>query len=173
MLRLLLLRHAKSAWNDASQTDFERPLNERGLKAAPKMGKYIANRKTEPELVLISSATRARQTTELALAQFKSKPHIQILDELYNFSGFQSMLNIIRNKGEKHSPLMVIAHNPTIEELAYELTGTGNNAARALMNQKYPSAGLAILDFDIKQWADLQTGVGTLISFTHPKDLPD
>ncbi len=173
MLRLLLLRHAKSAWNDATQTDHQRPLNDRGIAAAPKMGSYISSKEIEPEVVLISSATRAQQTAELVISQFSRKPQIQILDELYNFSSYQSVLNIIRNKGEKDSPLMIIAHNPTMEELASELTGTGNNAARALMSEKYPTAALAVLDFDINKWADLQTGIGTLISFTRPRDVAE
>lgn len=171
MLKLLLLRHAKSSWQNSDQTDHQRPLNSRGKNAAPQMGQYIAENNLVPSLVLSSSAKRAKQTTELACKQFPTKPEIKFLDDLYSFSGFQTPLNIIRNNGQKVSPLLLVGHNPTMEELAHELTGTGNNAARAMMYEKYPTAGLAVIEFDIPKWADLQTGIGTLVKFVRPRDL--
>ena len=172
MLKLLLLRHAKSSWDDPDYSDHQRPLNKRGIKAAPRMGKYISDLDIEPELILSSTATRARQTTQLVAEQFNSTPEIVFFDELYSFGGFQTPLNVIRNNSDRQTPVMVVAHNPTMEELAGELVGAGNSAARALMYQKYPTAALAVIDFDIPRWADLQTGIGTLVRFTRPRDLP-
>jgi len=171
MLKLLLLRHAKSSWNDMDLSDHQRPLNNRGLKAAPKVGAYITNNGFTPELVLSSTATRARQTTQLVSEQFPEPVETHFLDELYNFSGFHTPLNIIRDQADQQSPLMVVGHNPTMEILAAELTGAGNSAARAMMHEKYPTAALAIIDFDIPRWADLQTGIGTLVQFIRPRDL--
>lgn len=175
MLKLLLLRHAKSSWDDLDHSDHQRPLNKRGMKAAPEMGRYIVKQGLTPKLVLSSTATRARQTTQLVTKQFSAttqdQTQIRFIDELYNFSGFHTPLNIIRDNGDHQSPLLLVGHNPTMEELAGELTGTGNSAARALMHEKYPTAALAVIDFDIPQWADLQTGIGTLVQFTRPRDL--
>ncbi len=171
MLKLLLLRHAKSSWDDLDHTDHQRPLSKRGLKAAPKMGKYITARGLTPELILSSTATRARQTTALVSEKFGANVETRFIDNLYSFSGFHTPLNIIRNSGDKQSPLMLVGHNPTMEELADELIGTGSTPARALMQQKYPTAALAEIDFDIAKWTDLQTGIGTLIRFVRPRDL--
>jgi len=175
MLKLLLLRHAKSSWDNIDHSDHQRPLSPRGLKAAPEMGKYIVKQDIVPELVLSSTATRARQTTQLVTGRFPAKVRselpIHFIDDLYSFSGFHTPLNIIRNQGNQQSPLMVVGHNPTMEILAAELTGAGNSAARALMHAKYPTAALAVIDFDIPRWADLQTGIGTLVQFIRPRDL--
>jgi phosphohistidine phosphatase len=171
MLRLLLLRHAKSDWNNAELSDHARPLNERGKQAAPKIGEYIASHDLEPELILSSSATRVQQTRALVIDKFETDPEVRVLDELYSFSGFQNVLNIIRNQGEKQSPLMMIGHNPTIQDLAMELIGAGNSSARARLNEKYPTAGLAVIDFDIRRWAELQTRIGIIVHFIRPRDL--
>ncbi len=171
MLKLLLLRHAKSDWADLDHTDHQRPLSNRGLNAAPKMGKYIAGQGITPKLVLSSTATRARQTTQLVTEQFSGEVETRFIDQLYSFSAFHTPLNVIRDNGQSTSPLMLVGHNPTMEELAGELTGAGNSAARALMYEKYPTAALAVIDFDIPKWADLQTGIGTLVQFVRPRDL--
>jgi len=171
MLKLLLLRHAKSTWDNPDHSDHQRPLNSRGLKAAPKMGKYIVKQGIIPKLVLASTATRAVQTTRLVSEQFADEVETRFIDDLYSFSGFHTPLNVIRENGHHQSPLMVVGHNPTMEALAAELTGAGNSAARALMHEKYPTAALAVIDFDIPRWADLQTGIGTLVRFIRPRDL--
>ncbi len=171
MLKLLLLRHAKSSWNNLDHSDHQRPLSKRGLKAAPKMGAHIAASKLTPNLILSSTATRARQTTELVREQLGGEIETRFIEDLYSFSGFHTPLNIIRRNGDKQPRLLLVGHNPTMEELAEELTGTGNASARALMAQKYPTAALAEIDFDIAKWADLQTGIGTLIRFVRPRDL--
>ena len=171
MLKLLLMRHAKSSWDDPDYSDHQRPLNKRGLKTAPKMGAYIARQNLTPSLLLSSTATRARQTTQLASEQFDNEVETQFIDDLYSFTGYPGALNVIRNRADRQSPLMIVGHNPTLEELADELIAAGNSNARAMMNQKYPSAGLAIIDFDINKWADLQTGIGVLVDFIRPRDL--
>lgn len=171
MLRLMLLRHAKSAWDDPHQPDHDRPLNKRGTNAAPAMGRYIAKNNLVPDLILCSSATRAVQTMTLAVAEFDASPERRVLDQLYSFGGFHTPLNIIRDQAKSEKTVMLIGHNPTMEELAHELTGTGNSATRALMYEKYPTAALAVIDFDIPAWSVLQTGIGTLVSFTRPRDL--
>ncbi len=171
MLKLLLMRHAKSSWDDLDHSDHQRPLNNRGIKAAPKMGRFIVENDLTPKLILSSTATRARQTTALVSEQFDLDIETRFIDDLYSFSGFHTPLNIIRSNGDKQSPVLLIGHNPTMEELAEELTGAGSSSARSLMYQKYPTAALAEIDFDIPRWTDLQTGIGTLIRFTRPRDL--
>lgn len=171
MLKLLLLRHAKSSWDDLDHTDHQRPLNKRGIKAAPKVGAFIASTGITPKLILSSTANRARQTTQLVSEQFGAEIETRFIDDLYSFSGFHTPLNVIRSNCDTQSPVLLVGHNPTMEELAGELTGAGSSSARALMYQKYPTAALAEIDFNIPKWADLQTGIGTLIRFTRPRDL--
>ncbi|HHI81543.1 MAG TPA: histidine phosphatase family protein [Rhizobiales bacterium] len=170
-MRLLLMRHAKSGWGDPGLADHARPLTKRGRKAAAAMGRYMAAHGLVPKQILCSSAKRAKQTLKGVTGELKAPDDITITDDLYAFSGFQAPLNVIRRLAKNKSPLMVIAHNPSIEDLAFELTGAGNNAARALMAQKYPTAALAVIDFDLHNWAELQTGIGTMINFIRPRDL--
>ena len=171
MLRLMLLRHAKSDWSNPSIPDHARILNKRGRKAAKAMGRYMAANGFSPAQVLCSSAERAVATLEGIKRHLALPGDITITDDLYAFYGFQAPLNVIRRLAATKTPLLVIAHNPSMEELAQELTGTGHSAARALMSQKYPTCALAIIDFDIHNWGELQTGIGTLINFIRPRDL--
>lgn len=171
MLKLLLMRHAKSSWEDLDHTDHQRPLNKRGIAAAPKVAQHMVSKGLIPKLILSSTATRARQTTQLVSEQFGGDIETRFIDQLYNFSGFHTPLNILRSQADRQSLVLLIGHNPTMEELASELVGAGSASARALMYQKYPTAALAEIDFDIPKWADLQTGIGTLIRFVRPRDL--
>ena len=169
MMQLYLLRHAKSDWSAPGESDHERPLAKRGIKAAPKIGHYMEEQKLYPSLVMCSSATRAMQTMQLVLPELSISPQTEITDDLYSFGGTHKLVNIIRR--QHASPLMIIAHNPTMEHLAKDLTATGSSVARARLAEKYPTATLAILDFDIPEWKYLQTSMGVLTHFIRPSDL--
>lgn len=172
MLRLLLLRHAKSDWSEPGP-DHDRPLAPRGKKAAPIMGRYIQAHNLTPSLMLVSSARRAQQTAKLAAAQMSPEPEIRTRESLYNFSSPHALLNVIRDSGGEHETLMLVGHNPTMETLADALLGTGNSAARAAMNQKFPTAALAVIEFNIATWHEAQTTGGALVSFVRPADIAD
>ena len=171
MLTLYLLRHAKSSWDHASLSDFDRPLAARGREAAPRMGRLLRDNKHSPELVLCSPALRARQTKDLVLDVLDYDPEVRLVDGLYNFGDGTGLLHIIQQIGTECSELMIIGHNPSLENLAVKLAGSGRSADLKDMARKYPTAALAIIEFEGDDWADIRAGKGKLHSFTRPKAL--
>lgn len=169
MVTLSLFRHAKSSWDNPSLADFDRPLALRGEKAAPRMGRYMAEEGLEPELVLCSSAERARQTLELAAAEWRGKPEIRYEDGLYH-AGAADMIDIMRELPESCAHAMLIGHNPGFHALALELAAKGDSELLAAMAAKFPTAALAVITFD-NGWAGAGPGKGTLLRFVVPKEL--
>ena len=171
MLTLYLLRHAKSSWDQPNISDFDRPLAARGREAAPRMGRHMKDAAHTPELVLCSTAVRARQTMELVLGTLKCDPEVRMVDGLYNFGDGTGLLQIIQDAGADYTEVMVIGHNPSLESLAVTLAGTGASADLTDMARKYPTAALAVIEFDTDRWSDVRPGKGRLRSFTRPKAL--
>ena len=171
MKTLLLYRHAKSAWDDAHLDDFERPLAPRGRKAAPKMGRTLAARGLQPELVLCSAAVRTQQTWELTAPQLDGRSEIRILRSLYLASPAQILRHIHRT-ADSVTRLMVIAHNPGLETLSLRLSGPASAAEeRARLGEKFPTAALAVFELPQQSWSDLQPNTATLTAFLRPRDL--
>lgn len=171
MLTLYLLRHAKSSWDQPSQSDFDRPLSPRGREAAPRIGRHMRDSGFRPELVLCSPAERARQTMDLVLDVLDYDPEVRLVDGLYNFGDGTGLLHLIQQLGTECSDLMLIGHNPSIETLAVKLAGTGDSADVQSMARKYPTAALATLEFDCDSWVDIRPGKGRLVGFVRPKAL--
>ena len=170
MATLLLLRHAKSSWDDPGQTDFDRPLAERGRRSAPLVGKYISGQRLSPDLVLCSPATRARETLELILPELSKAPEVRHLDKIY-FGSAPDLRREIRGQAGDVERLMVVGHNPSIEGLANALIKTGDATDIERMDAKYPTAALAVINFDFRFWRDIDPGTGHLRHFIVPKTL--
>jgi len=171
MLTLYLLRHAKSSWDQPGISDFDRPLAPRGREAAPRMGRYMKDAGYAPELILCSRAVRARETMDLVLDALGSDPETRFVDGLYNFGSGQELLHILQQLRGDIGQLMVIGHNPSMENLARSLTGAGDDAALADLTNKYPTAALAVMEFDADAWSDLLPDTGRLVQFTKPRSL--
>lgn len=171
MLTLSLLRHAKSSWADPAQDDFDRPLNERGREAAPRMGAYMAEQKLAPKLILCSPALRTRQTLALVLPHLQRTAEIAYEDDLYLASTGQ-LLKKIRKTTAATSHLMIVGHDPGMHGIATKLAGSGDPATLDFLAAKFPTAGLAVILFDAKSWADVGDGDGRLRLFMTPKRLP-
>jgi phosphohistidine phosphatase len=171
MLTLSLFRHAKSSWDNPELEDFERPLNDRGEAAAPRMGKFMAEQGTVPDLILCSPAVRARQTLELALPHFRSEPTVNYEDELY-LTPSATLLKRIRKLEAKVKHAMIVGHDPGMHQLAIELTGSGDPELLQAMTLKFPTAGLAAIQFDVNAWSKVKPGTGRLAVFMTPKRLP-
>lgn len=171
MLTLYLLRHAKSSWDEPSISDFDRPLAMRGREAAPRMARHMRDNGYSPELVLCSPATRACETMDLVLGVLQSDPEVRMVDGLYNFGDGTGLLNIIQQTADDRAQLLVIGHNPSLENLAVRLAGSGKSADLTDMARKYPTAALAVLEFDIGAWRDIRPGKGRLLTFARPKAL--
>jgi phosphohistidine phosphatase len=173
MLQLIIMRHAKSSWSEGKRDDFERPLSKRGRQAAPAMGRALAQRGLIPELILCSPARRARETLKLALDGMASNPRLDYDDQLYTFGDGTAYLKVIA--GQKDSnPLMLIGHNPSIQNLALRLAVTGDRAAVQRMRRKFPTAAVAVFAFSAASWSKLQvenSTTGELELFITPKML--
>jgi len=168
MLTLYLLRHAKSSWNTPAQSDFDRPLNKRGCKDAEVLGRYMQKAALQPELVLLSSARRTCETYQLVAAQWPVQPDVVTLKSLYGASPAEIVAEI-KNHGRAATRVMVIAHNPGIEALAWHLTGNDPTNSLAVIKSKYPTSAMTTLTFDIATWAQIAVQSGTLVDFTTPK----
>lgn len=171
MFTLLLLRHAKSSWDNPALADYDRPLAKRGVKAAPRLGAEIAALRLRPDLVLCSAAARARQTLSLVLpALGKPSPEVVYDDAIYMASPdvLLALLRTLPSETDAPRTIMLVGHNPGLEELAELLTGSGDEAAQNLMAEKFPTCALAVLTFDVKSWRGIAPGAGKLQRFLTP-----
>jgi phosphohistidine phosphatase len=161
---LLLLRHAKSSWEDASLSDFERPLNKRGSRAAPRIGQFMRERQLRPDLVLCSPAQRARDTASLALEAGGIETLLRYEARIYE-ADVPTLLEIIRGIEEAHSEVMLVGHNPGLEELLGFLTGE---------NRHMRTATLARIVLNSEKWSDAgERDSGRLELFVKARELTE
>lgn len=165
---LCLLRHAKSSWADPALDDFDRPLNQRGRASMVPLGLYIDEKRLRPDGILCSSAQRTRETLGLLLPWLHGEAVVRIERGLYLASADELLTRILR-VDDGVSCLLMIGHNPGLEDLATLLAGTGDVFASTAMQEKFPTAALAVLDFDAPHWADIVPGKGELRAFITPK----
>ena len=161
MKTLFLLRHAKSSWKEPALSDFERPLNDRGRKAAELIGKFIAKQNVTIDLVICSPAVRARQTIELALKAARRSPELRFDQRVYEASPTQ-LLEIISQIEDDRKSVLLVGHNPGMEELLGLMVG---------VEQHMPTATLAQLVLSSKKWDKVVAEKGVLESFVRAKDL--
>lgn len=170
MHRLLLMRHAKSDWSISGAPDRQRPLNARGRAAAPLMGTYLSRHGLVPDRALISAAVRARQTWDLLAPALGAKLAPEFEDRLYS-AGPAAILALIHDTPDAARSLLVVGHNPGLHALAAALAGSGDSEARKQLNEKFPTAGLAVIDFSGDAWSGLRAGQGRLERFVTPRDI--
>lgn len=165
MKRLLILRHAKSSWSDASLGDWQRPLNERGLRDAPRVGELLRERSLVPDLIITSDAVRARATAQAVAKAAGYTRELVVEPSLYHAKPGDviAVLNAVPDQAARS--VMIVGHNPGLEELIEQLTGE----FRAL-----PTAALVQLALPIEQWTELDNAVGaTVVDAWQPKGLPE
>lgn len=170
MKRLLLLRHAKSAWPESVE-DHDRPLADRGRRDAPRMGAHIVSAGLQPDFALVSSARRTQETWALVAPALGKPCPSRTVPSIYEAEA-QAILKAIRNAPEESGTLLVIGHNPGLETLSASLAPRGEAGATARLKTKYPTAGLAVIAFGFETWADIAPGSGWLEAFATPKTLP-
>ncbi len=170
MLTLTLFRHAKSSWELNTADDRERPLNARGLAAAPMMGAFLRDQGLKPDLVLCSTAVRTRQTLELASSGWEPEPKTKFEGGLY-LADPSDLLARVRKAPRTVKHLMIVGHNPGLQIFAVELVGEGDPELVGAISSKLPTASVVTLAFDVKAWADVAPGLGRLIHFATPKRL--
>ncbi len=174
MKRLLFLRHAKAVPGGAKLDDHGRALAERGRSDAPKMGRYISEHRLMPELVLCSSSQRTVETAELLFAEFRKHPEVEYLELLY-LAEPDAIFAMLRQRPDDAKSLCVIGHNPGLEDCARALARDPiTRKEKDVLDQieeKFPTCALAVLDFNVKRWRDLEPGTGALVAFVRPRDL--
>jgi phosphohistidine phosphatase len=163
MPRLLLMRHAKSSWSDPRQLDHDRPLNDRGLKTAPRMGRWLMEQGLQPELVVCSTACRAATTAALVAQTLDTPPSIEHYPALYHAMP-DDMIEVLATETDGADLVMLVAHNPGIEEFIHHTTGA---------MEFCPTAVIALIEFQ-GEWSDLLVEPrGELKALWRPKSLPD
>lgn len=173
MRQLLLLRHAKSSWDDPGLSDHARPLNARGRRAAAAVAGAMRNLGLQPDLVLVSSARRTLQTLE-ALTPFDDNALVEPMDALYLASA-SALLDGVRKVPETVRSVLMIGHNPGLHELALTLAGEGTPAPGAAdaakrLAEGFPTAALAEFTVAVP-WRSVAEGSGRLVRFLSPRDL--
>ncbi|HEV8368366.1 MAG TPA: histidine phosphatase family protein [Pyrinomonadaceae bacterium] len=161
MRTLYLLRHAKSSWKDESQADFERPLSGRGRKACVTIAKLIQDKGIEFDLALSSTAVRARQTIDLIKQLAKLRTELRYDERIYEASGAR-LLEIIRQIENHRKTVLLVGHNPGLEDLLHLLTGE---------TQSLPTGSLAKIKLKISKWSDTDDDAATLDWIVRPKEL--
>jgi phosphohistidine phosphatase len=169
MLRLLLFRHAKTA-RESGGGDHDRPLTRRGEEDSKRIGRYLTDEQILPDLAIASDSRRTRQTLDLALDAANQHPRTR-LDRAVYLAEPHTLLDVIRRTPSEVHTLLMIGHNPGMADLATLLTGFGDRYAFARMNAKFPTSGLAVLDFPLERWDEVKERSGRLDRFVTPASL--
>jgi phosphohistidine phosphatase len=167
MRRLLLLRHAKTERAEPGERDRDRKLTPRGESDAQLIGSYMARHVFLPDLVLVSPAMRTMQTWSHLAAAFPVPPRVTEDERIYN-AGAETLAELIRESGDART-LLLIGHNPGLQDLAAQLIGAGDIDAREDLKEKLPTSGLIVIDFALDDWASLHDKAGRLARFVSPR----
>ena len=162
MKTLLILRHAKSSWDNAQLTDYERPLNKRGKQEAPRMGQLLREQDLVPDLIITSSAVRALATAEAVALASGYEQEIRATRSFYHADP-DTYIDALRQLDDSLERVMFVGHNPGMEELLEELTG---------LWEQMSTAALAQISLPINQWSELdEETTGELVNLWRPKEL--
>ena len=159
--RLTLLRHAKSSWDDAAQSDRERPLNKRGLRDAPRMGQRFAEQRPIPAKIISSDAERAQETARIIASQFGYKADTVVTDSRLYLASARHILEVLESVGSGEQNLMVVGHNPGMTELA--------NLIANVRIDNMPTCAALCIETDVQDWRELVTKPGNLVWYDYPK----
>ena len=161
MLTLYLLRHAKSSWDDVSQRDFERPLNDRGREACELVGEFIEEKGIDFDLVLVSTAVRTRETIDLVKERAKFHSEVRYDERIYEATVSQ-LLEVISQVDNDRENVLLVGHNPGMEALLALLTG---------LQVRVTTANLAKVEIQATKWSDSLAHTGTLDWIIRPKEI--
>ena len=160
---LYLVRHAKSGWGDYDQVDHERTLADRGQKDALQMGKELAEQNVTPQLIMSSSAVRAKTTAEVIASEIGyDKSQILVSEDIFQ-AEVETLLELVQGVEGGLDKIMLVGHNPAITDFLNGLTQCGVD--------NVPTCGVAVIGFRVDHWSDIREGSGNLLLFTYPKKL--
>ena len=162
MKSVILFRHGKSDWDAVYNTDHNRPLAKRGIKAAKRMGKYLADLDQMPDLVISSPAVRAKTTVQLAMETCEWSSEFKLDRSIYGGAS-GTLLDLLYNINESVGVACLVGHEPTFSSFISNCTNSGWI--------RFPTASMARLDFEVSAWKEIRFGQGTLAWLTRPKEL--
>ena len=167
MLRLLLLRHAKAERSRPGERDHDRRLTDRGSGDAQRIGAYMARHGLVPDQVIVSPSARTRETWSLAAAAMSGQPNTVFEQRVYEASP-PALLQVIKQTDPRVRTLLMIGHNPALQELAVQLVATGDVDTRQRLQEDFPTSGLAVIDFALDSWDKVHPQAGRLEHFIEP-----
>ena len=172
MKRLTVLRHAKSSWSDRELDDFDRPLNERGWKAARRMGRELADRQFHFDYVVASTAARVRETIDGVQEHFDFRAPIQLESRIY-LARVAELMEILHAFPDDSKSAVLVGHNTSAERLVAKLAQDDESGLRKRVEQKFPTAALASIELPVDHWSDVEPGIGRIVELIYPADLAD
>lgn len=161
MKTLYLLRHAKSSWENINSADFDRPLNARGLQAAPLVGAHIFERRFTVDSIVSSPAKRAKQTAILIKKSARVQGEIKYDERIYEASPSR-LLEVVSEIEDDERAILLVGHNPGLEGFIKTLTGK---------IVAMPTAALAVIDLNVEKWSEIVSGCGVVRELIRPKSL--
>lgn len=164
MKTLYVVRHAKSSWADPSLADFDRPLNKRGDRDAPRMGKFLAVQSAPPDAIISSPAKRAWRTAEIFATAWGIPVTRVVAEERLYGAGVTGVIRIVRAFDDAWKSAMIVGHNPTLTALTNSLTGAGFD--------NVPTCGVVVISLDGQSWSHIGDVEATVTAFHYPKGLP-
>lgn len=171
MKKVVLLRHAKSSWDNPELDDHDRPLNKRGRSASPVIGAWLAHKRHLPDRILCSTATRARQTLKRLELPEPALASVDFLPDLYHACP-DAMLEILREVDSKSAAVMIIGHQPGLSAFARLLSDRASARCKRAY-EHFPTAAAAVLEGNVTRWKDLGYGMANFTDFAKPRELMD
>jgi len=159
---VFLVRHAKAEPQDVKKSDHDRRLVDKGMRHAEKMASLVAGFRFPPELICTSSAARAKETAAIFADALNLKNSLEVADDLYSSSA-QAYLQKIQKTADETNTMMIVGHNPVLEDLLVMLT------SRSPFHCKMPTCGMAIIHFHVTLWSEIRPATGILRSLLYPK----
>ncbi len=161
MKTLILVRHAKSSWDNINLTDIKRPLNQRGKRDAPFMGELLKDKSIMPDLIISSPAERALSTAKILAEKIQYPENkIEINKRIYRVV-FRDLYNEVKNFYNSFSKIMMVGHNPELTDFLSSVTNT--------YVEDIPTAGICTIELNISGWIDICEGCGKLLSLEYPR----
>ena len=171
MKKVILLRHAKSSWDNPGLDDHDRPLNKRGRAASPVIGEWLTRKQHVPDAILCSTAAQARETLERLELPKSASRTVDFTRQLYHASP-ETMLEILRGSDNTADTAMLIGHQPGLGAMA-RLMSDGATARCRRAFEHFPTAAAAVLEIDVSRWQDIGYGMAKFTDFAKPRELMD
>lgn len=171
MKKVILLRHAKSSWDNPDLDDHDRPLNKRGKAASPVIGEWLIRKQHVPDAVLCSTATRSRDTLSGLKLPKSASRHVEFIPKLYHASP-ETMLEILRQCGNDVDTVMLVGHQPGLGAMARLLSDHATARCKRAF-EHFPTAAAAVLEINVSRWKDIGYGMAKFTDFAKPRELMD